>query len=282
MLFPKIQFSVIKSLLRVVGMWIALGATLLQAQNFNASDSFSSVVPGWSSDSSINNGLFTVSGGVLNFSDSGLSTGQTSTASRAWLQNSGSYTADWQVQIDLSLNLTQIPGQITYWNLSIGDSANSTNRFVVEFVRSYLQLDPFVRGTTWSFGSPGTQSQVDITGSSIVSVLASYTAALHTLNLSYDSNGPTGGYVFTNLYSSDIGPGGAGWNMTTGETFDLRVSVSNVANASGTPAVSTGLVFADNFTATAAAIPEPSTYAAAFGALVLGAAVGLRRRRHAV
>ncbi len=266
--------------------WVSLisflaGSSVLCGQvNFSGTDAFSSIVTGnWSSDTTSTGGAFSVSGNVLNFTDAGLSTGQTSKADRTWILNAGSSIADWQVQIDLSLNNLQITGQVNYWNLSLQDSAHTTNYFLIEFVKAYQQANPFVRGNIYTNGAISTaqpSQQSDITGSTSVAVRASYSASTQTLTFSYDANGATGGYSFSNLFSANIGAGGEAWNMTTGDTFNLQLSASNFTSASATSALSSGVIFADNFVATSA-IPEPGTYAAIIGVVAL--VVAARRRR---
>lgn len=253
------------------------GCALLQAQNFIGSDDFSSVVAGnWSlTDTTSNGGAFTVVSGALNFTGPSIA-GSQSTASRAWVLNIGSSTADWQVQMDFTLSLSQMPAQVSIWDLVLTNSADATTTpdyFQVEFVKSYMQANPFVRGTIYTDGNMGTSNQVDV-ASNTVAVRAAYLAASQTLTMAYDANGSTGGYVFTDLYSSSV----AAWTMGAGDGFVLTLLGTNLANAMATNPVVAGEFTADNFAASPTApIPEPSTYAAAFGALALLVA-GLKRR----
>lgn len=267
-----------KQLLRFVTLGFFTGCFALHAQNFSGSDTFSSDSGNWTNGATANGGAFSVSGDVLNFTDLGLGTSQSSSALRTWSLNAGSSVADWQVQIDLTLNLTPVIGQIDYWNLLLtnsGDAATTTDYFQVEYVRSYMPPPDghrFVRGTLWTDGEIGTSNQTDLT-SATVAVRASYLASTQTLTLAYDADGGAAGYVFTDLYSSSL----AAWAMGAGDGFVLSLSFTNSANADATIALTSGQVFADNFIATPAAIPEPSTYAAGFGLLAL-LVVGLKRR----
>ncbi len=261
-------------LARLLVVGTLLGGTVLQAQNFSGSDDFSGVTASWSTDTVTNGGAFTVSGGVLNFTDSGLAGGQSSSAYRDWTLNLGSYTADWQVQVDLSFNnLPQVASQLTSLTLVVANFSDTNDFARLSFQQSYMM------SATRSFSASvytNNVSQMDTgwlnTAATTVTVRASYLAASNELSLAYDD-----GTGFTNVFTSTVG--GLGWGMGPTDMFGLRLVATNLTNSGPTTAVGLGQVYADNFVVSPTApIPEPSTYAASLGALALLAA-GLRRFR---
>lgn len=268
--------------------WAALGTLAgivpLFAQTTTLTENFTSVVSNnWTLGATSNGGQFTVANGALNYSDSGLGTGTTSSAAINLTTLAGGFSTDWQAQIDIAINLTQVAGQFSGWKLTLKDSANSGNYFLVEFSKNYNLSNPSVSGNTSTGGTLGTAQQVNITGSNIVTLQATFNAASQVLALNYDADGPTNGYSFTSLYTSNIGASGANWNMTTGDTFTLQLSASNSANAGASSAIpSTNAMYVDNaiLSTFVTAVPEASSYAALAGvaALALGAGRRLRRR----
>jgi len=258
-----------KPLMRVLVIGTLAGCTTLCAQNFNGGDDFSSVSGNWSAGVATNSGTLSVSGGVLNFSDNGLTTGQSSSAASTWTLNTGSYVADWQAQLDLTLNLSPVAGEFTSWTLSLANSGDSTDNARITFLKSYS-------GSNYS-GVFATNSSDVANGTHLATVTtatvrASYVAATHQLTLAFSE-----GAGFTDLVSAVVDGSGLNWGMGTGDSFVLSLRASNGAMALGTGAISSGF-YADNFLASStAAVPEPATYAAGLGVLALLAA-GLRRR----
>ncbi len=263
-----------KTLMRLIVAGALAGTVALCAAvpNFSGSDDFSSTLgSGWSFGSMSGGGALTISSGLLNFTDGGVTYGQTSSANGVWMPNNGSSVADWQVQIDLALIVTPVNGQICTWNLTLTNSADATDYLQVVFLKNYMQLNPFVRGTTYTNGTMGTSGQNDVTSN--VTVRASYLASTQTVILAYDSDGSAGGYSFTDLYSSPV----TAWTMAPGDTFVLGIGASNFTSAAAASGTIPGTFYADNFLASGAAIPEPSVYAAGLGVIALCAA-GLKRR----
>ncbi|HVT72536.1 MAG TPA: hypothetical protein VHD61_05320 [Lacunisphaera sp.] len=260
-----------KTLARLAGLGLVLYAANLQAQNISGTDDFSTVTGNWTDGTTANGGAFSVSGGLLNFTDGGVTTGVTSSAQRAWTLNAGSSVADWQVQLDLGLNFTQVAGQVSTWTLVFANSANNTDYFQVDFLRSYMQLNPFVRGTLYTNGSMGTQQQSDVTAAATVRI--DYIASSQYLVLAYDADGAAGGYSFTDLYGGSV----AGWGMGSTDTFALGLQASNAAMSGPASGILPGTFYADNFVATSTPIPEPASYAAMAGLIAMVGA-GLWRR----
>lgn len=244
------------------------------AQNFSGGDNFSSVVGGhWSADTTAGGGAFTVSSGALNFSDGGLASfGDTSSAYRNWEFSAGSYVADWQVQVDFTLGLaSQVASQTTGWTLFVANNADITDNARLTFQQSYMMSA--TRNATGSFytnDAASTSAQLG-TAATTVTMRASYLASTHQITLDFN-----GGSGFTTLTSAVIDGAGLGWGMGASDTFGVRLQANNLTNAGATTAITSGM-YADNFSASGAAVPEPSTYAVIAGLLALGAA-GWRRR----
>lgn len=258
-------------LVRFFVLGMLTGCLALHAQNFSGTDTFASDSANWTNGATANGGAFSVSGGVLSFTDAGLTTGQTSSATRAWNLNAGSYAADWQVQIDLTLNLSQVPSQVTAWTFGLGSSLDSSDR--VEFTLQQTYMMPgtrYIYGTFITDGTGGLPASMTSTGNT-VTLRAIYLAASHQLTLDFND-----GSGFTTVTGAIIDGTGLNWGMGLADSFGFGLSASNVTNGDPTVAISSG-VYADNFLATGAAIPEPSTYAAVCGALALLVA-GLKRR----
>ncbi|MDI1248148.1 MAG: PEP-CTERM sorting domain-containing protein [Lacunisphaera sp.] len=276
-----------KSLFRLglIGFLVAL-APFARGQ-FSVSDDFSTLSGNWFNEITTGTGAFSVSvpgTEVLSYLDGGL-TSATTTGSRDWKNNTGSYTQNWQVQVDFTFNFTQANSQSSSWSLYVGNLADITDNIQGMFQLSTTNLGVASRNivglynTNGSPASPPAPEQIWDVASSTVTLQAIYIAATHTLSLAYDPNGSVGGYSFTPITSAavDGSVGGLGWGMTNSDSFGFRLAASNSAGSTGTSSLTADQMFADNFAASSA-IPEPSTYAAIFGALALLAA-GWRRRQ---
>jgi hypothetical protein len=256
----------------------------LSAQNFSGSDDFSAASGNWTvpPGSSVAGGAMSVNNGVLNFTDPGLATGVTSEAAYAWAANAGSYTADWQVQVDFNVNTTLVAGQIGVWELIVGSTSTPANNFTVAMQRTYMQLinsqPPQIQAYTKIDGgviAPGPVSADASAGTATVRI--SFDAASTTLTAAYDGDGPTGGYAFTNLHSVNISDSASNWNMITGDTFSVVLHAFNSANAGASMWLVEGAFIADNFLASPTAVPEPATVALLAGFVALGFCAWRRR-----
>ncbi|MCF7688520.1 MAG: PEP-CTERM sorting domain-containing protein [Cephaloticoccus sp.] len=260
-------------------------ASQLLAQNFSGSDDFLSVNSNWTvpSGSSVLGAAMTVNGGALNFTSPSLTTGQTSEAAYAWTANNGSYTADWQLQVDFNVNTTLVAGQIGLWELIVGSTTTPANNFTVALQRTYMQLigsqPPQIQAYTKIDGgiqAPGYVSANASAGTATVRI--AYNAAATTLTAAYDGNGPTDGYAFTNLHSVNISDVASDWNMVSGDTFSVVLHAFNSANGDPSMPLFEGAFIADNFLATPTAVPEPATIALLAGLGALGLALWRRCR----
>lgn len=247
------------------------------AQNFSGSDTFDGTVinpSNWGTELSQNGGAFTANYGSLNFTDSGATWSTHSSAMRSWILNVGSYTADWQVQIDFTLNTTLIAGQSVDWTMVLANS-DSVDDYIAVTLSKFGDMagNPSAKAAVKSNGSDGPFAVQVTTNPTTATMYVGYIASSETLIAAYDS-----GSGLTNLLSVSVGSSGQAWNMTSGSTFQLSIKATNAPNAGPTSALVEGVFTADNFLASATTpVPEPSTYALLAGLAALGV-VAWRRR----
>lgn len=245
------------------------------AQNFSGSDDFSTPDPThWTVTSTQGGGSFSVNNGVVNFTDSGLdATGTTeSSATSAWILNAGSYTADWEVQIDFTLP-SGLSMQAAISSLELENSADSTDYFTARMMWSPMSSMPVIQSfVTTNDASTSAVSSSDLSGYA-ATIRVSYDASTTTLTAAY-----TEGSVFTDLWSVSIGSDGQAWNMVAGNTFNLSITADHQIMTGTSSAITEGAWTADNFVASGAAVPEPATYALLGGLAILGFCFWRRRR----
>lgn len=276
-----------KSMFRfgLLGFLVAL-APFARGQ-FSVSDDFSTLSGNWFNESTTGTGAFTVTVGdtnVLSYVDGGLAASGTSTGSRDWMSNTGSYAQNWQVQIDFTFNLTQANGQMSSWSLYIGNLAespviNDTLQGLFQLstsggVPSLMVIGIFTTNGSQNLSPYEPKQFFDATSS--ITLKATYVAATHILSLYYDADGSGAGRGFDLVTSAPVDASGLNWDMDNSDSFGFRLAAENSAGSNATAAITANQMFADNFAASS--IPEPATYAAAFGILALLAA-GWRRRQ---
>lgn len=126
------------------------------------------------------------------------------------------------------------------------------------------------------------------------SPVAGGTATLSTLRISYDAGtgylsgsfDADGGNTWVQMDSNTLGPDfadTAGWGATSFSIFLVGNSLYDGGTTGVGPEIAVGEVVLDNFYGSGAltAVPEPSTYAAIFGAAALGLAAWRRKQRKA-
>ena len=238
--------------------------------DFGGSDNFSGATVDntkWGTDFGSGVGEFTQANGVLEFSTGGTPTSNDQVI-QFWTANLGSYTSDWNVQLDV--NVPQFPltsGQELSMGLTVVNNANTDDS-----ISMFFQQDPngppqsiFVAGVDAgsNHASPEQRTSSEITSAK---VSISFDAATHTLTSSYDA-----GSGWTALTSQDISSGSFDWGMDGSSSFEVAI----VGFAAGDTAVAaTDGVYADNFVA----VPEPGS-CALVGIEVAGIAILALRKR---
>lgn len=245
------------------------------AQNFSGSDTFTSTSGNWSLTTGANGGTFVVNLGALNYRDNGGLASASSNALYSWTANAGSYTTDWQVQVDFKVPQVSslVVAQFLSWNLIISNSADSNDYFSAGLENTYNYSTPKANAGIVTNNSTPTPTSQNITSATTATIYISYTASNHTLAASFN-----GGSGVTSLFSASVTDSGSNWNMVTGNSFNLALAAKNTGNASATGTLSDGDFTADNFQATGGTpVPEPATYAFLAGAAALGIAFWRRR-----
>lgn len=245
---------------------LGAGVLTLAAQT-TYTDDFASDHGNWSADVT-SGSTFTLSSGVLNYLDPGTTASATNSVYRdsTFTATAG---ADWQARVDFTLSLpSQVAGQVTMWSLYAASLTATTpdDYFVAELNQNYMQTGfRILNGTQYTNGVSGDMmGPVSLTEGTISLQLA-YDASAETITLGYDADGATGGYSFTTVDSVST----ATWLMASTDEFGFRIMGSNTANAGGTVGIGAGESYADNFSLTIAAIPEPAATSVVLGVLAL-------------
>jgi len=273
-----------KSLFRIGLFGFLFFTAPLSWGQFSVGDDFSTLSGNWFNESVTGTGAFNVSVGgseVLSYLDNGQAGTGSSTGSRDWQANVGSYAANWQVQVDFTFNLTPVSGQMSSWSLVVGNLAESP--VINDTMQGLFILSPSGRIVSGIFNTNGVQNTSPyephqfFDATNTITLKATYLAATHTLSLYYDADGSGAGRGFDLVTSAPVDGTGLGWGMTDSDSFGFRLAAGNSAGGTTTSPLVANNMFADNFAA-ASAIPEPSTYAAVLGTLAL-LATGWRRRQ---
>lgn len=248
---------------------------LATAQNFNGNDAFSSTTGNWSLTTGANGGTFAVNLGALNYRDNGALASATSNAFYSWTANAGSYTTDWQVQVDFKVPQASslVAAQFLSSSLMISNSADSTDYFTAGLENTYLYATPKASAGIVTNNSTLTPTTQNIASATSATIFISYAALTQTLTASFN-----GGSGVTELFSASVTNPGSNWNMVSGDSFYLALAAKNAGMAMPTGTLADGDFTADNFQATGGTpVPEPATCAIFLGAAALGAALWRRR-----
>ena len=231
---------------------------------FSGSDNFNdnSKDPSkWGTDIFGGGGTLTETSQVLQYTTTGVPSG--ASVFRPWIANTGSYTSNWTLQIDVNLpTLTAAPDYLFGVVVRNGDDVtDSFNTSLEVFNPSGTPNRHFL--SAYDIDGVAQPEVNSSTSSTSVSVRIRYDAATTTLFSEFDADGAVGGYSFTNFDSRNIS---STWNMSASSVFQ-----AGIAAGSGSRAISASdNVSGDNFVAT----PEPSSILL----LLSGAALCLRRR----
>jgi hypothetical protein len=274
----------------------ALLATALSVQAQVLSD-FSSGT-NWGSPVNLagGSGTFQISGGVGNYHTNGAPTG----SQFSYMQYTGtslSYDTSWSIRVDvnyatpssifttdsqqfINLGLMVTPGSATP---GISGGAPTFDGFLVSSNLFSTTSETYNRGFQTSIfengdAIDGTEGGylASVTAATFTAVILSYDAGTKMLTAGFDGN-TTNGYNNFALPSQSVNVNTL-WGMTGSDTFSLYLFGNSGWDEVGTdvsPTIGLGGATFDNLSA----IPEPSTYAAMFGALALGLAAWRRRAR---
>jgi hypothetical protein len=256
---------------------------------------------GWGSPATLvgNTGTIQISGDVGNYYTPSAPSG----TQFSYMQYTGttlSFGTSWSIRVDanyatpssiftsgsgqfINLGLMVTPGSET---VDLNGSNPGFRGFLVSSNLFSTSSDTYNRGFQTSIFSDGSSADgteygynPSITGATSTAVMLSYNAGTKVLTASFDAD-TTNGYTYTSMPSQSVNVNTL-WGMSGSDTFSLYLfgnSGWDEAGSNVTPSIGTGEAMFDNLSA----IPEPSTYAAIFGALALGTAAWRRKQRGAV
>lgn len=281
----------------------ALLTTTALAQPFFGSDDFNdnSFASGrWQSFGTNGGGLWTETNGRMEFTGDASDTGTYSTSnrvqqSRLWSNNTAntSYTTDWNASASFTIDTAVVAtnGVVTL-GLNTFASTTDAGYYGIYLLAATNGNRIFTERGIWNgtgynrvtLGSTGT---LDL-GFDVTDVLLqiNYDASTQTLNTSFSFDSGATYADFTTVGSGDRFGGAANfavanWADSVVDGFGLDIYGTTYGNNSTPtgPTVLSGQAYMDNLSISA--VPEPSTYAAIAGALMLGFAAWKRRAKRA-
>lgn len=266
------------------------------SDDFSSGDNWAPTV------SLLGNGSFVFSGGAANYTV-GTATATEFSTSR-YTGAIGSYTSDWSVQINVAYaspaGVFDV-GVDQFINTGLMITANGTSLGVVSDMPTFdaflvtanlyqsgadfprdIRTSVFVANDNGTEG--GRYEETTVSGATSYDLIISFDSTTKVLTASYDLDGAGGASPVTmNALGETVDT--STWNMVSGG-FDIHLVGnsgydSEIGSGDG-PTLGLGDVSIDNFVGTnLSAVPEPSTYAALFGACALGFAAWRRRQRRA-
>lgn len=235
----------------LVTVLLLAGLCRVANANFSGSDNFSGSVDAskWGSDTLLSGSLaqFTQSNQHLYFSNVG-STGGTDQVVHPWIANTGSYTQNWSLQLDVNIpQFSLTGGQEISMGLAVLNSADNNDVLVINF-----QQDPqtpnsiFVSGLNTDTGSAIYEQRTasEITSASVA---INWNAATDSLTTSYNTGSGWSILTTQNITSS----GSNNWGMNSSSTFEAAIVGFAIDNQLST----SNNVYISNFQA----VPEPSS-----------------------
>ncbi len=280
----------------------ALLAPLFTASAQTVLSDFSSDT-NWGSPATLvgNTGTFQISGNVGNYYTNGAPTN----TQFSYMQYTGgtlSYGTSWSVRVDanyaapggiftngsgqfINLGMMVTPGSAT---VGVSGMVPTFDGFLVSSNLFSTTSNTYNRGFQTSIFSNGAAADgteygynPSVTAASFTALLLSYDAGTKMLTASFDAD-TTNGYSYTSMPSQSVNVQSL-WGMSGSDTFSLYLFGNSGWDEAGpdvSPTIALGEASFDNLYGTGvSAIPEPSTYAAMFGALALGLAAWRRRAR---
>lgn len=291
---------------------LLLGAALLSPFVLNAQvqlDTFTSTTNWGPSVAVEGDGALTIGSGVVDYT---VPTGHENNFTyRKLISLVGSSTSNWSVRIDVNygnpatffdagveqainvgLMVTRTTANIAL-NPETGDTLfygfmNNSNLYwdgsaaSRDFRTSKLLFDTEAPDNETRYGSGA------VIGATTGALVISFNATTKTLVGHFDADGATGGYSPTAMttFAGDSMTTST-WGMTDSDTFSIFLTANGMFDGDGEsgfgPLLVSGDVTLSNFYSQSGltAVPEPSTYAAIFGAAVLGLAAWRRKQRAA-
>jgi len=262
MMFKPCSKVVSKIALLLMTSISAIGPTRTALAAISGSDDFNdnSKDPAkWATDIPSGNGILTEINQRLQYTCSPAT--DEDIAVRPWLLNKAAYNTDWEVRLDLH-NAATPPSinQVTSIGIEVLAANNFANFVDLELYASTLDMPQLRRGfqavLAVNNNDIGQNDTLDlgVTDGAIRIVFDSQTKVF---TFFYDSNGSADGYVWTQLASFGInGSGGTtangSWGLSGSQAFELAIYGfdSNIA-------VSSGQMYADNFSAQTAPTTSP-------------------------
>lgn len=256
---------------KLLAVLLALFASTLSAQ-VAFSDALNLSSTGWTATPSAQgNGTLSFTAGGLVFqvpSSTGNDTAYCTLNSYA-----ASAASNWSAQVDVHLAAFASLGAGQHINMNlilykVGDVPNSN---------ATLSLDRYNSGsgvvadidTYLTVGGMESHFPETLSGTTDATLRYSYDATTKQLTYAYDADGALNGASFLTISSRDL----SGWNLTNGDMFGFVL-----VGASGGPTVSVTDAVFQNFSVSAATIPEPTTSSLLSGGLLLALAFMISRR----
>ena len=232
------------------------------AQNLSGSDSLIGTIENTTDWKTPDSGV--EGGSEFTNTDQGLQYTDTTTTDdnidRKWKLNTGSYTEDWSVQLNVTLSGFTLSNdsQVVAIGLQVSETGNGGSNYMElnlgqsdQTGKDYLTYNTYINTNgvnETSFTSPDVAATLSGT-SGVIQI--NYDAATQTISTDYDSTGVAGDWTL--LGSTSISSGENNWDMTSTNTFTVAVqgySDDTIINSADS-------VYATNFIA----VPEPSSWA---------------------
>jgi hypothetical protein len=171
-------------------------------------------------------------------------------AAQLWILNTGSYTNNWEVQVDFKmphLNLSE--GQSVSFTLVVYPDGNLANRFEIHLNQDQSVIYVFEMDLQ---GDGGTSVRAETnTLSTSAAARIAFDATTKVLSAAFDEDGANCGYSWKLLGALPVPPA---WNMTSTSVFNAVIG----AGSRNILVAPSDQVFLDNFKAASGTIAKPT------------------------
>jgi hypothetical protein len=249
--------------------FVILLAALFQGYLLNAaisgSDDFNDNVKDaakWGADIVYGNGVLTETSQRLQYTVSAPTPGDDDNSYRPWILNQATYDADWEVVLDLHNTVTPtVLGQVATVGIEVFNASDLGESVYVEMYASSLDMfPPYRRGFKTAVSTNSAEiyfmdtMDLGVTDGAIRILFNSQTKVL---SVYYHVGGSAAsGYVWTQLagfgINTIVGANNVEWGMSGSQPFQVAIYGFSTAMT-----VSSGQVYADNFSAATAASQAP-------------------------